>query len=286
MRDGHAVQGRGAWAVQLVVAALVGGFLSAGCGAVPGSEGIATDVPVDVAAGAGGASPGAAGVSPGVGGRIGMAPEYLGRERCAPPPGVSGSPRTIEEAVQLLNALPKPTSVACFVESLDRPLAAHATSSDFSAQPAFSETSPRVFLRIDRLWVSVVMDGESSYLIEFSFLQEDNVMTIKGELEAPFQEALAPSAPYDRVKYNGGGTVCGLCHFDEVKVDSIEFAEVFASTAFRPRPESHVSLEALRAEANACNWDVEPHRCEMLSALFAGGAVEEVEFPSHLPTFF
>ena len=46
----------------------------------------------------------------------------LGRARCRPPAGVSGYPKTTQAALDLLNALPKPTSVACFVESLDRPL--------------------------------------------------------------------------------------------------------------------------------------------------------------------
>ena len=154
----------------------------------------------------------------------GGAPSPLGTPRCQPPAGMNGSPQTIEEAIALLNALPKPTTVACFLQSLDRPLAAFATSSVFSAQPALSAESPRVFLRIGRLWVSVVIDGDSSYLIELSHLEPDDVRSIKGEVLLHINEALPPSAPYERVRF-GAGTACGLCHTSEVPVEGISFAQ-------------------------------------------------------------
>ena len=69
--------------------------------------------------GTGGASPTGSGGSAGGGGAGGAADappvNPLGRPRCTPPDGMSGTPQTIEDAVALLNALPKPTSVACFV---------------------------------------------------------------------------------------------------------------------------------------------------------------------------
>ena len=208
----------------------------------------------------------------------------LGRARCQPPPGMTGSPHTIEEAVALLSALPKPTSVACFVESLDRPFAAYATSSQVSAQPAFSARSPRVFIKIDRLWLSIVLEGESSYLLELSYLV-DELHSVKGELKTPILGPLAPSAPYDRVR-QGEGTVCGVCHYGEERAATVTFASAFASTPFRPRPDVHVALDGLAAEARVCDWVGEPRRCEMLSALFDGGAVTEESFPSTMPTFF
>jgi len=197
---------------------------------------------------------------------------------------MSGSPATIEEAVALLNALPKPTSVACFVESLDRPLAMFVTNSAFSAQPALSTASPRVFLKLNRLWLSIVIDGDSSYLLEFGYQTED-LRSVKGELLLPLTEALSPSAPYDRVLHDPG-TVCGLCHRNEQPDASVTFARAFTSVAFRPRPESYVSIDSLRREDERCDWQLEPHRCEMLAAVFDGGSVAEVPFPDSMATFF
>ena len=209
----------------------------------------------------------------------------LGRARCSPPPGTTGSPGTIEEAMALLNALPKPTSAACFVESLDRPLTAYATNSPFSAQPALSARSPRIFLKINRLWLSIVIDGEASYLLEFSYLLADELRSIKGEVEMPVEIPLPPSAPYDRVLF-GSGTSCGLCHYGEEQVPSIDFAKAFASIPFRPRPETRVNLLYLGDGARICDWNLEPHRCDMLSALFDDGPIIEEPFPTEMPTFF
>jgi hypothetical protein len=243
------------------------GALGLGCGAEPGEA----PPPSSSVGGSGGA-----------GGGSGLNP--LGRPRCQPPAGTTGSPGTIEEAVQLLNALPKPTSAACFVESLDRPILAYATSSPFSAQPALSKQSPRVFLQLGQLWASVVMDGESSYLIEFSYLQAD-MLSIKAEVMTPLEVALTPSAPYERVRMDGG-TACGFCHYSERRAVNVTFAEAFESIAFQPRPATRVSIEGLAAEARACDVAIQPHRCEMLSALFDGGQVIEQPFPSGMPTFY
>jgi hypothetical protein len=210
----------------------------------------------------------------------------LGRERCRAPDGTSASPQSTEQAVQLLNALPKPTTVACFVESLSRPLSVYATSSPFSAQPARSVISPRVFINIGSLWISVVIAGSSSYLMEFGEgVAGEQERSTKGELLLPLAEAVAPSAPYDRIRDNPG-TACGLCHYDERHEDSLPFANAFSSVAFRPRPESRVTLEALRLQNQLCDWQLEAERCEMLAALFDGGEVTETAFPAAMPTFF
>lgn len=247
-------------------------FLTLGCG-VP-------DDPARI-----GADPSVGGAGPitGAGGAAAVNP--LGRARCQPPSGVSGSPKTTQEALNLLNALPKPTSVACFVESLDRPLTVYATSSAFSAQPALSAASPRVFIKLDNLWLSVVLDGDSSYLIEFGEeIPADEPRSIKGELQLPIDQPIAPSAPYDRVRY-GQGTVCGLCHYGEAAAEGSNL-NAFSSIAFRPRPDSRVAIDSLKSAATACDWQSQPHRCEMLAAVFDGGAVAEVPFPESMSTFF
>lgn len=210
----------------------------------------------------------------------------LGRARCRAPVGVSGAPQSTQEAIALLNSLPKPTSVACFLESLERPLIAYATSSAFSAQPALSIASPRLFLRLGSLWLSVVIDGESSYLIEFGEqLPGAPLRSVKGELQLPVSDFVAASDPYDRVRY-GKGTGCGLCHYGETPAVDPTLVNAFSSIAFRPRPDTRVAIDSLKSAAATCNWQSEPHRCEMLSAVFDGGAVREEAFPQTMPTFY
>jgi hypothetical protein len=249
------------------------------CSAAPGDSG-------SLGSSAGGSGASAGGGSSVAGGSGAPVINPLGRPRCQAPAGFSGSPKTTEDAVQLLNALPKPTSVACFVESLARPLTAFATSSSFSAQPALSLKSPRVFLKLDHLWISVVVDGDSSYLIEFGYRPESEPLrSVKGELQLPLTDVVPLSLPYDRVRF-GSGTVCGLCHTGESPAANIPFTSAFASAAFRPRPDSHVSIETLKAESASCDWQIEPHRCELLSAIFDSGPVSEEAFPDDMPTFF
>jgi len=207
------------------------------------------------------------------------------RPRCAAPPGATSAPDTIDAVVQWLNALPKPTSAACFLESLPRPLGIVVTSSQFSAQPALSAQSPRIFIELGRLWVSAVIDGEASYLLEFGERPpESELDSIKGELELPLDAAISANAPYERVRY-GSGTMCGFCHQRERVVPELS-SDAFVSAAIRPRWDSYVSVAALRAERESCDFTANAHRCEMLSALFDGGAIFETAFSEAMPTFF
>jgi hypothetical protein len=210
---------------------------------------------------------------------------------CQPPAGVSGSPRTIEEAVTLLNALPKPTSVSCFLESLDRPLYASATNNFLSAQPAFSSASPRIFLRIEQLVLSVVPEGPGSHLIEFSYLIEGDARSVKAELGLPLADAVPAWAPYDHVRPTDsaglarGGTVCGGCHAQEERFQAIDFATAFSSVAFRPNPSHRVQLETLAQAQKSCDARAQPERCAMLTALFDHGPVLQAEFPNTMLIF-
>ena len=208
---------------------------------------------------------------------------------CRPPVGTNGSPQTIEDAVTLLNALPKPTSIPCFLESLDRPLHASATSNTISAQPAFSAASPRIFLRLGQLVLSVVPEGDASHLIEFSYLLEGDARSIKGELSLPLTQAVPASAPYEHVLSTDasgrGGTVCGLCHGPEERVQSIDFTAAFSSVAFRPNPNSRVPLEALTQAQKSCDVAAQPERCAVLTALFGHGPVVQADFPSTMVLF-
>jgi hypothetical protein len=184
-----------------------------------------------------------------------------------------GSPSTIEEVVALVNALPKPTSLACVLESLDRPLAMYLSTSIASAHPASSGThNPRIFLFRGDLTMSVVLAGEGREKLELSYAIGQR-QSIKAELEFPVDEVLEPSAPYDQVAV-GGGTICGVCHGAELLVPSIDFAQAWSSDVFQDDPDETLSRSFLRQLALDCDPAVEPERCEMLDAIFGHGELD------------
>ncbi|AKF10359.1 hypothetical protein [Sandaracinus amylolyticus] len=202
--------------------------------------------------------------------------------RCVAPEGVSASPRTIDEVVALINALPSPVTIPCFLEALDRPLYVEATLSRVSAQPAFGERSPRIFLFVGDLVLSIVPDGEGAPLLEMSEFVEET-RSRKAELHMPIATPVSSAAPYERVLYETG-TTCGGCHRSEERDETIDFTDAFVSGALRPRDDDLVDLDALRSEWLACSPQEEPDRCAMLEALFAHGLVAHRSFPEHIPT--
>ena len=202
--------------------------------------------------------------------------------RCVPPDGVSGSPQTIDEVVALIDALPPPVTLPCFLESLDRPLHVEAAISRSSAQPAYWDRSPRLFLFIGDLVLTVVPEGSGAALLELGeFVDETH--TRKAELVMPVATPVDPRAPYERVRYDDG-TTCGGCHPSEARDDAIDFADAFVSQALRPREDDLVALDRLRAEWLACRPEDEPDRCAMLEALCAHGPLVHQAFPDSLPT--
>ncbi len=211
-------------------------------------------------------------------------PTDLPPRTCVPPEGVSGSPGTLGEALTLINSLPHPVSVACFVESLDRPLQANATKSVFSAQPAAGARSPRIFLLSGQLIASVVPDGIGRDLVEFSQLTS-NTRSIKSEIAFPVVAPLDMTAAFSRLPLNNV-SVCAFCHAEETRVTVDGTPGGYESRALRPRAEEAVSLGSVKQEYLACDAVKEPERCAILTALFAHGAVQQGEFPAEMKTFF
>ncbi|MFP2924788.1 hypothetical protein ACLESO_06140 [Pyxidicoccus sp. 3LG] len=214
----------------------------------------------------------------------GSAPTEETPRDCVPSNGATGSPGTIEEAVALINSLPRPTSAACLVESLDRPLRVSATESVFSAQPAHGRRSPRIFLFSGPLIISVVPEGPGAEVVEFSQL-DDSGRSIKGELAFPIEAEVPPEAPYTKVMFQPGVTVCALCHADEQRAHPVGNAWAYSSRALRPVDSSLVPLEELRREASTCDASVEPERCRLLQELFEHGTPRAHAFPASLRTF-
>ncbi|HEU4579197.1 MAG TPA: hypothetical protein VFS67_13125 [Polyangiaceae bacterium] len=190
---------------------------------------------------------------------------------CKPPPGVSGSPTTIPEALVLLNSLPKPTSLACFLQSLDRPLTLYMTESDQSLQPSPGPRSPRTFVLRGDLEMSIVFEGAASDTLEFGFRPEIS-RSIKTEIAFPVTKDVTEATIFDRVRQSDRTTICGACHVDEQHIDFPGFPSgVFESDVFEPYEVYEVALDVLKNENTICNEAMEPYRCELLSALFDHG---------------
>ncbi len=202
---------------------------------------------------------------------------------CATETDISAAPQTIAEAIDLINALPHPVTLDCFLEKLERPMLLNATSSTVSLQPADNKRSPRIFMFYGDLIMSVAVDGvPGNRLLEFGEFVAPT-KTIKGEIEFPIEDTLPVIAPMERV-FDGEGSECRICHGGESPADEYEMA--FASDALRFRDIEVVELDELVAEWMACNANLEPDRCRRLDALLAFGVVEPGDFPEGLQTIY
>ncbi len=190
---------------------------------------------------------------------------------CIAPEGL-GRPDTIEAAVDLINALPKPTSIACYVESLDRPLGITVTTSDASAQPATGAASPRFFITNGPLVTTVVGDGQGRDLLEFG-LDVGDRLSIKAELVFPVEAPLTAAAPYERVNF-GNGTGCAVCHAREERRGDIDGIGIYASEVLQHPPDRSVSVSFAKQLAKDCDRQMWPQRCALHAALFDHGPVD------------
>lgn len=201
-------------------------------------------------------------------------------QHCQAGIGVSTRPRTIEDVVSLINSLPKPVTVSCFLESLERPLNVTLTNSQISAQPASGSRSPRIFILNDKLYISVVPEGRGTNFMELSY-QTSTTTSIKAEIEFPVVGYLPRNKPYASI-YNNSGTTCRACHRAEKQVSEIEGTGIFESWAFQPDKETLVDLQNLKTEAKNCNSSIEPERCKIIRALLDPGQVRTQSFPAEM----
>ncbi len=204
-----------------------------------------------------------------------------------------GSPTNIDETLELINALPKPVSVACVMQALNRPIYVSATNSTRSAQPAQGSTSPRVFIVRGNLVLAFVLgNNDASYLIEFAELDSSYANSVKGELKFPVSNTLNYSAPYDRIllpstSFGGVKTTCGSCHGTDYLADVGSDSIAYSSKAFKPRSETLIELSELFKEYQICGMNnSNDHRCELYSALFDQGDIHNYSFPAQMNTFF
>jgi hypothetical protein len=192
---------------------------------------------------------------------------------CRPATGVSGRPSTISEAIILLNTLPKPVTLACFLEALDRPLSLYMTKSDDSLQPAPDERNPRTFILNGDLEMSLVFGGAASNTLEFGFRPIIS-RSIKAEITFPLTTDVSETSLFDRVQVTERTTKCGACHVGEAHADFPGFPlGVFASDVIAPFEMDEVTIESMKAETASCDAATDEYRCGLLTALFEHGDV-------------
>jgi hypothetical protein len=194
-------------------------------------------------------------------------------QTCFAPEGIAGSPSDVDSLVGWVNALPRPLTLPCFLQTLPRPLTIDATWNTFSLQPAFGPNNPRIFIYSGDLAMSVVPKGEARPLLEFGVATSPS-RTIKGELEFPMADPLLPSAPFDRIRQEDG-TRCAFCHFNETLVAEIDYAEAFTSDIVPIEGYQRVDLDYIKWAQESCDRVAEPDRCDMLDGVFAFGDVVE-----------
>lgn len=192
--------------------------------------------------------------------------------RCGTPNGVNGRPTTFEEAVILMNTLPRPTTLACFIEALERPLQVYMTESDQSLQPSPGPESPRIFIVNEPLVMSIVPAGAAAVTLELG-LRTQPRRSIKTEIVFPLTRDVTFDTFFDEV-LNGAVTRCSACHTSETKVfDPGLNIEVFESDIYEPFSVYDVDVETVRSARAACDDVAEPERCALLGALFDHGEV-------------
>ncbi len=204
---------------------------------------------------------------------------------CAEVTTLTAAPRTIGEAVEFINALPRPLTLDCLLERLERPLAIAATSGVISLQPAVGRQSPRVFLFSGELIMSVAIDGDpGSSLLEFGEVVGPT-RSIKAEIQFPLADPVTAAAPFERIRDAAtNGTACGFCHRDEAAAPN--YPNAFASAALQMVVYDEVTVADMRDEYERCDPAVQPERCARFAALLDHGEVEQAAFPGEFPTIF
>ena len=200
---------------------------------------------------------------------------------CATPAITVVHPTTIDETTTLINQLPMPLTLECFLYYLPRPLSVHAVTSNFSAQPSDSSDNPRIFIvksGTQSFLMSVVPTGTGKDLLEMSQYQSTTT-SVKAELLFPVTGTLAMSAPYDRILSMGGGTSCKICHNNEAGASGTWGGSAFASEVLRPDPARRVGLSDMTKKTKNCDRGLDEYRCGILNSVFGYAPIREVQFP-------
>lgn len=195
--------------------------------------------------------------------------------------GYNASPRTISDTVQLINSLPKPVTMECFLQSLAKPMQVFAVNNAFSAQPSGGQDNPRVFIIFPGFVLSAVPTGPGSTFIEMSELLSGS-SSVKAEIEFPITGTLAADAPFTRIlnPSNSSSSRCTFCHSGEVMLTAGSYpGPAFVSSIVRPDTAKRIVSPYLKVQSRACNKSADPYRCSILKAIFEDGKAQDANFP-------
>ncbi len=184
------------------------------------------------------------------------------------------SPTTFEGVITLVNKLPKPLSVNCFLYNYDHPLDIFAVDNQLNAQPSGGPDNPRIFVIKDDFMISVVPLGEGKDNIEFSKIVSEG-KSVKGDLHFPIQESLGDDAIFSNiVNETNDGTVCRLCHGQESQYLGLSY-----SSNIIPPDENHrVTKQDLDEEIKNCRSETSS-RCAMINYIYSAGEVSDIPWP-------
>ena len=162
-------------------------------------------------------------------------------------------PQNVSQLVSQLNALPKPVTLPCFLQSLSDGFRISASDSDLSAQPAGGRDNPRFFVATsDNLVFTVVAAGRHSQQIEIAE-SVDALNSIKAEIDFPIAEELTPGAPYEGLFSKSSSHSCShLCHSNFEEWKDYDGVMAFSSTKLRPNPASVLSVGEIEALFSVC----------------------------------
>ena len=195
-------------------------------------------------------------------------------------------PYSIKAFTDFIARFEAPVSIPCVVKNLPKDSKVLFTSSTLSVQPAKDEKTPRIFFKLDSLYISISALEAIPNLIELS--QElENGYTVKGELALPLTEKVTEASPYTRVLNDAKtGTTCAACHGDESKAAANFPENAYYSVGLRSFDRQVVSARTILAEIQACE-DKITFRCKIFNAMsHLDLEVNTFEFPVHFKTMF
>jgi hypothetical protein len=188
------------------------------------------------------------------------------------------------DLIALLNALPRPLTLPCFIASLPRPIGIQGDISLISLQPAVGKDNPRIFLRNGGMILSIALAGDQGTHIETAE-PEQTGYSVKGDLGFPVTDPVVERNFFEGIRYSNG-TVCGACHSDEHLARVVDTIPAFASHAYKPSASQMLPLSSVRALADGCDPADTGLRCQMLRGLFyRPDAVTTMQFLDGTTTF-
>ncbi|MEZ4870680.1 MAG: hypothetical protein R2827_00250 [Bdellovibrionales bacterium] len=196
---------------------------------------------------------------------------------CPQAPDEFRNPTEFQHMIDLINVLPKPLSLECFLANFDPPMNLLAVNSVSSAQPAEGPEQPRILIVRDQFIVTIVPTSNTNPLVEFSRVIGSN-RSVKGELQFPISDSIAETAAFDRIRttFNGQpGTSCRFCHKNEVEQPDGSIA----SDIVDPLPSQIIKANYMQSILENCDEQSTPNKCRILKAVYGRGPVSDIYWP-------